>query len=234
MAEIHEKWGFGMAPYKRHTEDQRVKAALEVLEVLAAPSVAAASEASASISEVKGLYNRSHRQDQWDWFTTWYRLGRPSRPRARSIAEGLKSLRTIAKDSSTEDSIYSVVERLQLLGTVSSLRGFVANEPPPAELGQVYILSTRESRDILKIGYTNRDVRKRVSEINRATGVLVPFGVRAVWVVRHAQKVESALHELFAEYRVRVDREFFRIDFKDAFGLISEYLRTERLENADL
>jgi len=127
-----------------------------------------------------------------------------------------------------------VVERLQLLGTVSSLRGFVANEPPPAELGQVYILSTRESRDILKIGYTNRDVRKRVSEINRATGVLVPFGVRAVWVVRHAQKVESALHELFAEYRVRVDREIFRIELKDAFGLISEYLRTERLENADL
>jgi hypothetical protein len=35
-----------------------------------------------SLSEVKGLFNRIHRQDQWDWFTVFEQLGCPGRKKS--------------------------------------------------------------------------------------------------------------------------------------------------------
>ncbi len=93
---------------------------------------------------------------------------------------------------------------------------------------QIYVLSTRESRDILKIGFTTRSVVDRVTEINSATGVLIPFGVRAVWRVKNAHGCEKELHELFAENRIRNDREFFKLDFRDAFNRIKKILSERR------
>jgi hypothetical protein len=46
--------------------------------------------------------------------------------------------------------------------------------------GFIYILSTRSQPRYLKLGMTQRTVEIRVKEINAATRVLVPFGVRAV------------------------------------------------------
>lgn len=44
--------------------------------------------------------------------------------------------------------------------------------------GWIYILSTRELPDLLKIGMTTRRIELRVQEINGATEVAIPFGVR--------------------------------------------------------
>jgi hypothetical protein len=78
--------------------------------------------------------------------------------------------------------------------------------------------------DILKIGYTDRDVATRVREINSATGVLIPYGARAAWLVPQARCVESDLHGRLAEFRVRKDREFFRIPFADAVKIVDAYV----------
>jgi hypothetical protein len=61
---------------------------------------------------------------------------------------------------------------------------------------------------VLKIGYTERAVEQRVKEINGATGIVEPYGVRAVWIVLKAPLVEKAVHDALAEYRVRGGREF--------------------------
>ena len=98
----------------------------------------------------------------------------------------------------------------------------------PKNSEQIYILSTRANPDILKIGFTTRSVVERVHEINSATGVLVPFGVRAVWRVKNAQDCEKKIHNLFSENRIRNDREFFKLEFRDAFSRINRYLSERR------
>ena len=82
---VPQKWGFGMAPVKPEIQRQREQAVTMLLGILdAAPGSPTPAEADA-ISEVKGLFTRSYKQDQWDWFTVWTQLGRPGRNRCRSI-----------------------------------------------------------------------------------------------------------------------------------------------------
>ncbi len=60
--------------------------------------------------------------------------------------------------------------------------------------------------------------------INSATGVLVPYGVRLLWGVRDARRVEAQVHRLLADYRIRADREFFELHHRDAARLIQAHL----------
>ncbi|MFE2583109.1 GIY-YIG nuclease family protein [Streptomyces sp. NPDC059378] len=63
-------------------------------------------------------------------------------------------------------------------------------------------------------------------EINSSTGVVVPYGARGAWMVPHARRVEAELHARLAEFRVRKDREFFRMEYRDAARLIDAYVET--------
>lgn len=96
------------------------------------------------------------------------------------------------------------------------------NAETPAEY--LYILSRREEKDILKIGMTTRNVQKRVNEINSATGVVFPYSARKVYKVKNSALVERGVHSLLAPYRIRADREFFRIDYAKACSMIEDYL----------
>lgn len=231
---MHEKWGFGLAPVKPLEQVARVDSVSLVLEVLDAPAAARGrrEDVAEAMSHAKGLFSRAYRQDQWDWATTWLQLGRPSARRAQLAASTLKS----ARDAALGGDDAAVLEAATLLaecGGVQALRGFATRDRHEAPLpghGYVYVLSTREQPRMLKVGYTARDVIKRVDEINRATGVVIPFGLRAVWVVRDAPTAEARVHELLDAYRVRRDREFFDMDFRDARRLIDGFVRLYRLE----
>ena len=91
----------------------------------------------------------------------------------------------------------------------------------------INILSTREQPHFLKIGVTTRSVEQRVKEINSATGVVIPFGVRAVWPVRNPEQIEREIHELLSPYRVRVDREFFQINYQGACRKILDFIKAK-------
>jgi hypothetical protein len=77
--------------------------------------------------------------------------------------------------------------------------------------GWIYLLSTREQPNYLKIGMTTRTVEERVREINSATGVLIPFGVRRCWRVMEPSRSEKLVHSALKQYRIRDDREFFSV-----------------------
>lgn len=176
------------------------------------------------LSVVKGLFTRIYKQDQWDWFLTFESMGRVGKKKSIRFSNYLKSVRDkIKKEEFETTSVFNIGIREDLIGTLSN---YPVETPVDAE--QIYILSTRENRDVLKIGFTTRSVIERVEEINSATGVLVPYGVRAVWRVRNAKGCERDIHELFAETRIRNDREFFKLDFKDAFNLINNFLSQKR------
>jgi hypothetical protein len=99
-----------------------------------------------------------------------------------------------------------------------------------AGAGWIYILSTREHKDLLKIGMTTRTVEMRAHEINNATGVAIPFGVRRCWRVSDPDRAEKTVHAALYDYRVRTDREFFRVDFVVAARLSQEAITGSGLE----
>lgn len=230
---VTQKWGFGMAPVKPAEQAKRLSACevvLEVLDSLQRPSSDDTSFQSA-LSEMKGLFNRVARQDQWDWFTVSRQLGYPSGRIASVIADGIAQLRkaVIAEDCSSFDAARNVLRRLPARRCLSVFLGRAAIVDE-AGAGWVYILSCREFADLLKIGMTTRTVEQRAQEISTSTGVPVPFGVRRCWRVSDPALAERLVHAALAETRLRSDREFFRIDFWVAARRVEEVIRSSDLE----
>jgi hypothetical protein len=73
----------------------------------------------------------------------------------------------------------------------------------------IYILTNESMPDYIKIGRTERDVTKRILELDN-TAVALPFQCYYAAEVSDYQKVEKALHVAFDDFRVRKNREFFR------------------------
>lgn len=96
--------------------------------------------------------------------------------------------------------------------------------------GWVYLLSTRELPDLLKIGMTMRTVEERLREVNGATGIAFPFCVRRCYQVRDPTAAERLIHQSLAAHRVRADREFSCASYRDAARIIDATLRETDLE----
>ncbi len=232
MPEIFEKWGFGMAPAKPETLRERRFACSRVLALLnLQSSPPPTSEILPQISIVKGLFNRVVREDQWDWFTVMGQLGYPSPSLARQIASELRIMRD-AIHNSADDRFQVARRNLCSMPTRLCLQAFLGEKKIVDEKGAgwIYVLSTREFPDLLKIGMTTRTVEQRVNEINAATGVVVPFGVRRCWRVMSPALAEKAVHQALNVHRIRADREFFRADFKVAIPTVHQAISATGLE----
>jgi hypothetical protein len=227
---IEQKWGFGMAPVKTETQAERLRCAESTLRLIQARTEDPGPGLE-ELSIVKGLFSRAFKQDQWDWFTVWRQLGRPGRVSAKQIAAGLKEVRRSLVAEGDGSQVASAVHSLKADRIETFLEAFISGQSvTPINVGYVYLLSTRENPDLLKIGYTTRDVEERVKEINSATGVLVPYGVRGLWMVRDAVQAEARVHQALSEYRVRRDREFFRLGYRPACDVITSVVRELRAE----
>jgi hypothetical protein len=229
---VHQEWGFGMAPVKPETQRRRDQAVADVLGMLEAVGSPDPSWADA-ISEVKGLFTRSYKQDQWDWFTVWAQLGRPGRNRCQRISHDLGEFRRSALGQDP-DQVEVLRARLRQAGAAQLLRRFPrlgasARVTEPGT-GYVYIMSTRTSPELLMIGYTERTVEQRLKEINSATGVAEPYGVRSVWCLQNAPGIEKAVHDALATFQVRPDREFFELSYRRAFDLVRDVVYASRRE----
>jgi T5orf172 domain len=232
LPEVFEKWGFGMAPPKRETQTSRELWARTVIQAIIDPAAPPwPQDVLEAISGVKGMFMRIFRMDQWDWFTVYTQLGHPSRGLAKTIGEALADLRMAARDGD-ENGLRQAQKRLSEMPTRRCLRFFLGELAVPDEpnAGWIYILSTREMPDLLKIGMTTRTVPERVREINNATGVAIPFGVRRCWRVTDPRQSEKLLHQILDGDRLRADREFFRADFLDVERRIQEALNRAGLE----
>ena len=229
---VSEKWGFGMAPPKAKTQRSRDTACANFLEVLRSEQLSNPDEhVLQSLSIVKGLFNRIVREDQWDWFTVAGQLGYPSRRISDVIAKEIKSFRTAIK-SQNAIAFWNAQTNLRRLPTRRCLSVFLRRAAITDEFnaGWIYVLSTRELPDLLKVGMTTRTVEQRAQEINGATGVALPFGVRRCWRVSDPAKVEKRVHQALHEFRLRNDREFFRVSFRVAVQLIDTLIHESSLE----
>ena len=232
IAKVSQKWGFGMAPPKSSTQESRVGACNSFLAVFNSEQFRFLDDDTlASMSIVKGMFNRIVKEDQWDWFTVSGQLGYPSRRISRVIAGEIASLREAVK--SYEAARFQTARiNLLRLPTRRCLSVFlgkakISDEP---DAGWLYILSTREIPNLLKIGMTTRSVEERAKEINGSTGVAIPFGVRRCWRITDPAVGERKVHDALKEFRLRGDREFFRLSFVDACKEIESVIRDCNLE----
>jgi hypothetical protein len=79
--------------------------------------------------------------------------------------------------------------------------------------GYIYILTNPSMQNMVKIGFTNRNVSLRAKELSAATGVPTPFQVHSAFRVPKglSSKIESQIHKELSKYRVNKSREFFRL-----------------------
>jgi cold shock CspA family protein len=226
------KWGFGNAPISEATMRKRYDAAVQTVLDLMYQNITPSEVYLDDVSELKGMFSRCAKQDQWDWFSVYCELGEPPREKLSDIVSHLKMLRrTIA--SSDLIGLNKVLVKLEEHNIVHYLNNYqcefsdFAQEP---SAGWVYILSTREQPNILKIGMTCRSVSTRVKEINSATGILFPYAARARFRVKEAARTEKEIHSLLSRNRVRDDREFFDIPYSEAEKIIAEHICQNSLQ----
>lgn len=219
------KYGFGMAPISSRMQG-RYDLAAEAVVAYFQEGPSAIDVDPDCLSEVKGMFNRCVRQDQWDWFSVFSQFGEMKRNDMHKIGPLLYELRAarIAGDEPKERDLKTQLVAANLLKYLSTFLIGGPSHNPDGISGWIYILSTREQPRLLKIGMTTRSVFQRVKEINGATGVLYPYSARAAFRVPDAAATESAVFELLQAYRVRPDREFFEVDFHFAASQIGQLL----------
>jgi len=207
---IRHKWGFGMSPVSDAMESRYFNATQEVANLMNS-SIPVSKINIDLLSDFKGMINRCLKKDQWDWFTVYSRMGNPPIGLLSKIASLISDLRTKAKNSDFQaaEELIPVLVKLQTSRIITNFLG----ESESPSTGWLYILSTREQDNVLKIGMTTRNLTQRVKEINSVTGVLFPFSVRGVFKVADPEAAERMAFELLKDFRIRLDREFFEIPF---------------------
>lgn len=88
------------------------------------------------------------------------------------------------------------------------------------ESGIVYILKNEGMPKLLKIGFTRKNVARRIAELSASTSVPFPFECVLAKRVEDAKGLERALHQAFDRFRVNPRREFFEMDPVAAAALV--------------
>ena len=96
MSTIH-KYEFGMADLSA-TMSRRFNTAVDIASLFLNNKISPQEVELEAISELKGMFNRSLRKDQWNWFTVYDRLGYPPKNEIKYIVSQLDRLRKSLKD----------------------------------------------------------------------------------------------------------------------------------------
>ena len=79
----------------------------------------------------------------------------------------------------------------------------------------VYILTNEAMPGIIKIGWTDNSIEQRMKELDK-TATPLPFTCYYAKRVNDPTFVESKMHQAFDEFRIRDNREFFRMSPEQA------------------
>jgi len=94
--------------------------------------------------------------------------------------------------------------------------------------GFVYILSNGSMPGLVKIGFTERSVSERISELSDHTGVAEAYKEVASFPVVDPVASERLVHSRLPRYRVNPNREFFRMSVDDAVAMVRDILELGR------
>jgi len=220
LIKVRHKWGFGMSPFS-HSRNTIYKESFTIMLDLLAGIRGIEEQQINFLSETKGAFNRCIKKDQWDWFTMYYKLGRPSFRDMTSIVSLLSTFRNAMKNGS--DVPQKITHQLKCKNLDFYLKCFLGTADPISS-ESLYIISNKKDPNLLKIGMTTRDVFTRIKEINSGTGVVYPYSVRALFDVKNSKYAEKIAHNALRNFRIRSDREFFNINFSQAVQMVEDEL----------
>ena len=75
----------------------------------------------------------------------------------------------------------------------------------------IYILTNESMPGYIKIGFTKTDLENRLKQLDN-TSVPLPFELHYACEVKNAREDERWLHGIFDDFRVRPNKEFFKMD----------------------
>jgi hypothetical protein len=76
--------------------------------------------------------------------------------------------------------------------------------------GWIYCICNDSMPDLVKIGLTRNNVEERMRQLD-TTGVATPFKIVHQWLSADIARDERNLHQLLDSFRVRSNREWFRV-----------------------
>jgi TPR repeat protein len=91
-----------------------------------------------------------------------------------------------------------------------------------AMAGYVYILLNASLNGIVKIGKTQNNPNEEAKELSTATGVPTPFFVAYSSYFKDCDAGEIFVHRQLANYRLAVNKEFFRVSKQQAIEAVRE------------
>ena len=84
----------------------------------------------------------------------------------------------------------------------------------------VYVLTNSAMPGLVKIGMTNSsEIENRLKQLY-TTGVPVPFKCEFACKVKDADTIENALHFAFSDFRINLNREFFKISHEKIIAVL--------------
>lgn len=87
--------------------------------------------------------------------------------------------------------------------------------------GYVYVATNEGYKDLVKIGYSERDPKKRAKELSNA-GTIRPCIAKYEFLVEKPQLLEKATHKLLESKRETEDREWFHCTLAETISAIKE------------
>jgi hypothetical protein len=97
-----------------------------------------------------------------------------------------------------------------------------STEGNPEGTEWVYILVHPQEPQLLKIGYTKKDPKERLKEINSQTGVAGEYRLAYIFRTINGQRLETAVHSFLADRRIHPRKEHFEISREEAIQTIKE------------
>lgn len=87
-------------------------------------------------------------------------------------------------------------------------------------MGKVYILTNDAMPGIIKIGITEGLIEDRIKSLDN-TSLPLPFRFYYAIESERFRQIEALIHDAFSDFRVRPNREFFKIDPERAVAALS-------------
>ena len=209
------KWGFGIAPPKPHLWKQFNAAAEEFQSFLSNGESESLGTTADAISEMKGLFNRCCKKDQWNWFVIWQRLGFPSLPYLRSLVNCCGELRRalIKGDSEAIERSRDKCAKHFMLEIIDLFLGDREIITDPGN-GFAFIMASRSGSAISATGATSEPIIEFTDKLNEALSPDPLLGIFHAWRVNDTELAGRLINNFLKEHKVRSLLDGFNTSIK--------------------
>ncbi len=134
------------------------------------------------------------------------------------MAEGVRDARFVVLTPDKDNPLKSYVGYF----THRKRSVVTSGEGNPDGTEWVYVLIHPQESQLLKIGYTKKDPKDRLKEINSQTGVAGEYRIVYIYRTINGQRLESAVHDFLKERRIHPRKEHFEISREEAIQTIKQ------------